>query len=66
MKRTVAKVTHQGTYRVIYDDSKLYEKYTVYRENYSEGWHSKKIDSFSSLAGCLYFLGNEIIEGESA
>lgn len=67
MKRTVAKVTHQGTYRVIYDDSRLYEKYTIYQETYSDGSkHSKLLERYGDLTSCLFHIGDRIIEGENA
>lgn len=65
MKRTVAKVTCKGTYRIIYDDSKLYRPYTIYRETYSDGKkHSGKIESCVDLASCMFYLGERILERE--
>lgn len=67
MKRTVAKVTHKGTYRVVFDDSRLYNQYTIYMETYSDGSkHSKLLERYADLASCMFFLGGRVIEGENA
>ena len=62
MKRTVAKIIHKGTYRVVYDDSKYYNPYTIYYEHYSNGFHSKKLVEYADLTSCLYHLTEEVIK----
>lgn len=61
MKKTVAKITHKGTYRVVYDDSTRYNPYTIYREWYNRGKRTNKIASFSDFASCMYRITEEIV-----
>ena len=60
MKKTVAKVIHNGTYRVEQDDSKQYNQYTIYREYWDGGKHKHKVTEYADLGSCLQFIGNII------
>ncbi len=63
MRRTVARVYHHGTYRVIYDDTALIKPYTIYYESHDiDGdFHSKKVESYADLGGCMYHLAEAVI-----
>lgn len=58
MRRTVAKVVHKGTYRVVFDDTKYINPYTIYHETYDidADFHAKKVESYGDLASCLCHL----------
>lgn len=58
MRRTVAKVVHKGTYRVVFDDTKYHNLYTIYHETYDidADFHAKKVVSYADLASCMYHL----------
>ena len=62
MRRTVAKVVHKGTYRVVYDDAKHINPYTIYHETYDidadfQSHHRmRKVESYGNLASCLCHL----------
>lgn len=63
MRKTVAKVIHQGTYRVVHDSEKHINPYTIYYESYDiDGdFHARKVESYADLAGCLYHIAEVII-----
>ncbi len=55
MKRTVAKIIHNGTYRVVFDDSTTNNPYTLYHEYYTGGCkHKEKLTAYADMASCLY------------
>ena len=60
MRRTVAKIINKGTYRVVFDDTKYINPYTIYRETHDiDGdFHAKKVESYSDLKGCLCHLSD--------
>ena len=60
MRRTVAKISNKGTYRVVFDDTKYINPYTIYRETYDidADFHAKKIVSYADLKSCLYHLSD--------
>lgn len=62
MKKTVAKIIHKGTYRVVFDDSTRNNPYTIYKEWYNEGKHSKVITKYQDMASCMYHLTEEVIK----
>lgn len=64
MKKTVAKIIHNGTYRVVFDDNAIYNPYTIYYESYDlDGdFHARKVEAYADLVGCLYHLTEEVIK----
>ena len=62
MVKTVAKIVSNGHYRVSYDDTEQMNPYTVYREWYDKGWHSKKLASYADMVSCMYHITEEIIK----
>ena len=57
MKRTIAKITNKGIYRVIYDTEAKYNPYTVYVERVeSDGRHRRKVAEYADLESCLYYI----------
>ena len=62
MRRTVAKIINKGTYRVVFDDTKYINPYTIYRETHDiDGdFHAKKVESYGDLASCLYYLADVV------
>lgn len=63
MKTTVAKISHKGTYRIVFDDKEPYRPYTIYHEWYDSGKHTEKIEKYETLYGCMYHLTEYIIKG---
>lgn len=62
MRKTVAKIMHKGTYRVVFDDSTRYNPYTIYKETYSNGAkHINKMISYSDFASCMYHITEDVI-----
>lgn len=59
MKKTVAKIN--GTYRVVLDTTAGWNAYTVYKEWYDGGKHTRKIATYDDMASCLYLIA-EMIE----
>ena len=59
MSKTVAKITHKGTYRVVYDDSRRYNPYIIYKETYTDGHHRHKIAEYADMTSCLYHIAEE-------
>lgn len=59
MKKTVAKIIHKGTYRVVFDDSTKCNPYTIYKEWYNNGKHSKKLTAYADMTSCLYHIAQE-------
>lgn len=62
MKKTVAKIIHNGTYRVVFDDSTRNNPYTIYKEWYNIGKHSKTIAKYQDMTSCMYHLAEEVIK----
>lgn len=60
MTKTVAKIVHKGTYRVVYDDSRHYNPYTIYKEWYDNGKHAKKLTAYADMTSCLYHIAEEL------
>lgn len=58
MKKTVAKIIHKGTYRVVYDDSTRCNPYTIYKEWYDNGKHNKKLTAYEDMTSCLYHIAD--------
>lgn len=58
MKRQVAKIVNNGIYKVIHDDSAAGNQYTIYK---TTSGHQKKLDTRSDIAGCLYYIAEDII-----
>lgn len=57
MKKTVAKIIHKGTYRVVHDDSTKCNPYTIYHEYYANGSkHTKKVTAYADMTSCLYHI----------
>lgn len=62
MTQTIAKIMYKGTYRVIYDDSKRYMPYTVYKETYENGSkHKRRLISYSDFASCMYHITEDMV-----
>lgn len=59
MKKTVAKIIHKGTYRVVFDDNAKGNPYTIYKEWYNEGKHIKVIARYDDMTSCLYHIAQE-------
>lgn len=59
MKKTVAKIIHNGTYRIVHDDSTNCNPYTIYKEWHDMGKHSKTIAKYSDMTSCLYHIAQE-------
>lgn len=59
MKKTIAKITHKGTYRVVYDSDTKYNPYTIYKEWYADGKHRQKIAGYADMTSCLYHIAQE-------
>ena len=64
MKKTVAKIIHKGTYRVVFDDSTRCNPYTIYKEYYTAGGdkHRQTIVKYQDMASCMYHLTEEVIK----
>lgn len=62
MKKTVAKIIHKGTYRVVFDDSTNCNPYTIYKEWYEAGQRSKKLVAFQDMTSCMIYLTDEVIK----
>ena len=56
MKRQLAKVFHNGTYRVIWDSEKEHNKYRL-------TFNGKKVDDYANLESCLYRICDLIYNG---
>ena len=56
MRKTVAKIIHKGTYRVVYDDQAKNNPYTIYKEWYDRGKHSTKLTAYADMTSCLYHI----------
>lgn len=61
MRRTIATFIHDGTYRVIQDDSKAENPYRVYRNWYELTDHglmkrTKQIACYGDIVSCMYLL----------
>ena len=56
MKRTVAKVTYNGVYKVIYDDSRKYNKYVIVSEYYGADnyKHSRTVIAYADFKSAMY------------
>lgn len=63
MKRTVAKIHHNGTYRIIMDDSKKYNPYNVYHEWLEDGFHQKKLAEYADIESGLHHISEVIRKG---
>lgn len=60
MKKTVAKITHKGTYRVVFDDSANGDPYTIYKEFYAGGnKHKLIVARYPDMTKCLYHIAME-------
>ena len=57
MKKQMAKIIDNGTWRVIYDDSKKYNPYRITKDN-------KKVVDFADYASCLYYIARESYWGK--
>lgn len=64
MRRTMAKVYHNGTYRVVHDSEAYINPYTIYHEVRDGGFHSHKVASYQDLGGCMLHITEIIIETE--
>ena len=67
MKRTVAKIYNSGEYRVIFDDEKKTNPYTIYKKwnecgEYGIVHRSKKLIEYGRLVDCMYHI-TWIIDG---
>lgn len=63
MKKTVAKIIHKGTYRVVFDDNAKGNPYTIYREYYAGGGkHRQVIVRYEDMTSCMYHLAEEVIK----
>ena len=63
MKRTVAKIAYNGTYRIVVDDNNNYNPYAIYHEYYAGQNRRKiKIASYGDLVSCMYHITEEIIK----
>lgn len=62
MKKTVAKISHKGTYRIVFDDKAQVNPYTIYHEWYDQGKHSKKIETYADMYSCMYHITHYIID----
>ena len=67
MKKTVAKIIHKGTYRVVFDDSTNCNPYTIYKEYYTIGTagadkHRQTIAKYQDMTSCMYHLAEEVIK----
>lgn len=60
--KMVAKVIHNGTYKVVFDVSKKHKPFTIYYEWYDNGKHRKKIAEYENIVGCMYHLTEEVIK----
>lgn len=56
MKKTIAKITHKCTYRVVHDTEAKCNPYTVYREWYNNGKHTIKLTAYEDMTSCLYHI----------
>lgn len=56
MKRQLLKMAHHtGQYTVVRDDSKVANKYIVYRKNWVSGkWKQKKLNEYGDMTSCLH------------
>ena len=61
MKKTVIKVEgKRATFRVVHDDSKEINPYSIYQVWYRDGgWHRKKIAEYASMTCCLYHIAQQ-------
>ncbi len=59
MRRTVAKIIHKGTYRVVFDDNAKCNPYTIYKEWHSNGKHIEKLTAYEDMTSCLYHIAQE-------
>lgn len=63
MKKTVAKIIHKGTYRIVLDDKAEYNPYTIYHEYYAGGSkHSKRVETYADMYSCMYHITHYIID----
>lgn len=58
MKKQMAKVFHNGTLRVIWDDQK---KVNAYRVTYN----GRKVVDYDNLESCLFFIADVVHLGET-
>lgn len=57
MRRQLAKVYFKGVWRVIYDDSKMFNRYRVTLDG-------GKVIDYEDLASCLYHISQEVMHGK--
>ena len=57
MKRQMAKIIHNGTWRVIHDDSKSVNPYRI-------TLNGRKVTDYGDLTSCLYHIGQEVSHGK--
>ena len=53
MKRQMAKIIHQGIWKVIYDDTKTVNPYRVM-------YNGRKVIDYADLESCLWDIGQRI------
>lgn len=58
MKRQLAKVIHNGTIRVIYDDTKKVNAYRV-------TFNGRKVEDYANFESCLWFIADVVNLGET-
>lgn len=62
MRKTVAKISHKGIYRIVFDDKEPYNPYTIYHEWYDMGHHSKKVETYADMYSCMHHITHYIID----
>lgn len=53
MKRQMAKIINNGTWRVIHDDTKTYNQYRITK-------NGRKVEDYADLASCLARIAEEM------
>lgn len=57
MRRQLAKIINNGTWRIIYDDAKDMNPYRITKDN-------KKVVDYQDYVSCMYHMADVIFKGE--
>ena len=57
MKRQMAKIICNGTWRVIHDDSKTINPWRITLDN-------RKVTDYADMSSCLWHIGQEVSNGK--
>lgn len=60
MTRLMAKITHNGVYRVEFHSTEKFNPYRVYIEFYDYTHHKKLLEKFADLESCIRFIADHI------